>query len=62
MRTRWQYVLKQLGWVFLVLFLAVLVFALGLAFGYGGLGMGKNPWSILSPTTWQEIFAKFTGQ
>ncbi|MGT2846461.1 DNA-directed RNA polymerase subunit beta [Streptococcus massiliensis] len=62
MKTRLRYVVKQSALILLVLVLAAIIFALGLAFGYGGLGNGENPWSILSPDTWKEILSKFTGQ
>ena len=62
MKNRWKYVGRQLAWLALIALAAVILFCLGMAFGYGGLGSGKNPWEILSPSTWQEIFAKFKGQ
>ena len=62
MKTRMAYVGKQFLWILLILGLALLIFALGLAFGYGGLGQGSNPWKILSLDAWKELFSKFTGK
>ena len=42
-----KYVAKQVGIVLLVIFLGLLVFAIGLVIGYGVIGGGDNPWSIL---------------
>ena len=56
-----KYVAKQVGIVLLVIFLGLLVFAIGLVIGYGVIG-GDNPWSILSPDKWQSIINKFTGK
>ena len=57
-----KYLGKQLGIVILVLLVTALVFCIGLVIGYGVIGNGKDPWSILSPTTWNPIIEKFTGQ
>ena len=57
-----KYVAKQVGIVFLVILLGLLVFAIGLVIGYGVIGGGDNPWSILSPVNWQSIINKFTGK
>jgi len=62
MKDELRYVGKQVGIVFLVLFLGLLVFAVGLVIGYGIIGGGDNPWSILSPDKWQGIISKFTGK
>ena len=56
-----KYVAKQVGIVFLVILLGLLVFAIGLVIGYGVIGGGDNPWSILSPDNSQSIINKFTG-
>ncbi|MDO4667320.1 MAG: DNA-directed RNA polymerase subunit beta [Streptococcus sp.] len=57
-----KYLGKQLGIVILVLLVTALVFCIGLMIGYGVIGNGKDPWSILSPATWNSIIGKFTGQ
>ena len=57
-----KYVAKQVGIVFLVILLGLLVFAIGLVIGYGVIGGGDNPWSILSPDKWQSFINKFTGK
>lgn len=62
MKDELRYVGKQVGIVLLVLFLGLLVFAVGLVIGYGIIGGGDNPWSILSPDKWQSIISKFTGK
>ena len=62
MKDELRYVGKQVGIVFLGLFLGLLVFAVGLVIGYGIIGGGDNPWSILSPDKWQSIISKFTGK
>ena len=62
MKDELRYVGKQVGIVFLVLFLGLLVFAVGLVIGYGIIGGRDNPWSILSPDKWQSIISKFTGK
>jgi len=54
MKTNLRYVGKQLG--------GIIIFAVGLVIGYGVIGDGKNPWSILSPDTWSEIIGKLTGK
>ena len=46
MKDELRYVGKQVGIVLLVLFLGLLVFAVGLVIGYGIIGGGDNPWSI----------------
>ena len=62
MNDEFKYVAKQVGIVLLVIFLGLLVFAIGLVIGYGVIGGGDNPWSILSPDKWQSIINKFTGK
>ena len=57
-----KYVGKQVGIVLLVILLGLIVFGLGLVIGYGVIGGGVNPWSILSPDKWQSIISKFTGK
>ena len=55
MKTNLKYVAKQLGIVLLLAVIGIMIFAVGLVIGYGVIGDGKNPWSILSPSTWSEI-------
>ena len=62
MTSGWKYVVRQIGLVLLVALLACLFLAIGLMVGYGAIGDGKNPFSILSLDKWQSIIAKFTGQ
>ncbi|MGT2925732.1 DNA-directed RNA polymerase subunit beta [Streptococcus cuniculipharyngis] len=62
MASGWKYVRKQFGLIALVLVLSLIFFALGLMIGYAGLGEGRNPLAILSPSKWQAIFDKFTGR
>lgn len=62
MKTKLKAIGKQLGIVLLVLTILAIVFALGLVIGYGVIGNGKDPWSILSADTWKEILQKFSGQ
>ncbi|MFS1663474.1 DNA-directed RNA polymerase subunit beta [Streptococcus sp. zg-JUN1979] len=62
MNTGLRYVGKQLGLIALVILLSILFLALGLMIGYGVIGDGQNPLSILSPSTWHDLIAKFTGQ
>ncbi len=62
MKTKLKAIGKQLGIVLLVLTILAIVFALGLVIGYGIIGNGKDPWSILSSDTWKEILQKFTGK
>jgi len=57
-----RYVGKQLGIVLLLAVIGIIIFAVGLVIGYGVIGDGKNPWSILSPDTWSEIIGKLTGK
>jgi len=57
-----KYVGKQVGIVLLVILLGLIVFGLGLVIGYGVIGGGDNPWSILSPDKWQSIISKVTGK
>lgn len=57
-----KYVGKQVGIVLLVILLGLIVFGIGLVIGYGVIGGGDNPWSILSPDKWQSIISKFTGK
>ena len=62
MKTKLKAIGKQVGIVLLVLTILAIVFALGLVIGYGVIGNGKDPWSILSPDTWKEILQKFSGK
>ena len=62
MKTKLKAIGKQLGIVLLVLTILAIVFALGLVIGYGVIGNGKDPLSILSPDTWKEILQKFSGK
>ena len=62
MKTKLKAIGKRLGIVLLVLTILAIVFALGLVIGYGVIGNGKDPWSILSQDTWKEILQKFTGK
>lgn len=62
MTSGWKYVVRQIGLVLLVALLACLFLAIGLMVGYGVIGDGKNPFSILSLDKWQSIIAKFIGQ
>lgn len=62
MTSGWKYVVRQIGLVLLVALLACLFLAIGLMVGYGVIGDGKNPFSILSLDKWQSIIAKFAGQ
>ncbi|RRD32178.1 DNA-directed RNA polymerase subunit beta [Streptococcus minor] len=56
------YVGRQLLFVFLILILAFIIFAIGLMVGYSVVGDGDNAMSILSLDKWQEIISKFTGK
>ena len=62
MTSGWKYVVRQIGLVLLVALLACLFLAIGLMVGYGVIGDGKNPFSILSLDKWQSSIAKFIGQ
>ncbi|HEL2685219.1 TPA: DNA-directed RNA polymerase subunit beta [Streptococcus suis] len=57
-----SYVGKHLLSVFIVILIAILVFALGLMVGYGIIGDGDNMFAVLSPVKWQELISKFTGK
>lgn len=57
-----RYVGRQVLFVFLILLVALMVFALGLIVGYSVVGDGDNALSILSVDKWQEIISKFTGK
>ena len=61
MNKKSSYVIKRLLLVILVLFLGALALGIGLMVGYGILGKGQDPWTILSPAKWQELIHKFTG-
>lgn len=61
MNKKSSYVVKRLLLVIIVLILGVLALGIGLMVGYGILGKGQDPWAILSPAKWQELFHKFTG-
>ena len=56
------YVGRQLLFVFLMLILALVIFAIGLMVGYSVIGEGEKATSILSLDNWQEIISKFTGK
>ena len=56
------YVGRQLLFVFLILVLALIIFAAGLMVGYAVVGDGDSAMSILSLDKWQEIINKFTGK
>ena len=56
------YVGRQLLFVFLIIILALIIFAVGLMVGYAVVGDGDNAVSILSLDKWQEIINKFTGK
>ena len=60
--TNLRYVGKQLGIVLLLAVIGIIIFAVGLVIGYGVIGDGKNPLSILSPDTWSDIIGKLTGK
>ncbi len=53
---------RQLLFVFLIIILALIIFAVGLMVGYAVVGDGDNAMSILSLDKWQEIINKFTGK
>lgn len=53
---------RQLLFVFLIIILALIIFAVGLMVGYAVVGDGDNAVSILSLDKWQEIINKFTGK
>lgn len=57
-----HYVLKQLGFVVLILLLCLLFLAIGLMVGYSVFGDGEHATAILSPQKWQSIFVKFSGK
>ena len=56
------YVGRQLLFVFLMLILALVIFAIGLMVGYSVIGEGAKATSILSLDKWQESISKFTGK
>ena len=56
------YVGRQLLFVFLIIILALIIFAVGLMVGYAVVGDGDSAMSILSLDKWQEIINKFTGK
>ena len=56
------YVGRQLLFVFLILVLALIIFAAGLMVGYAVVADGDSAMSILSLDKWQEIINKFTGK
>lgn len=62
MNNELKFIGRQVGIVLLVLLIAFIIFCIGLMIGYGVIGNGGDAWSILSPKTWQELFAKFSGQ
>ena len=53
---------RQLLFVFLIIILALIIFAVGLMVGYAVVGDGDSAMSILSLDKWQEIINKFTGK
>ena len=57
-----SYVLRRFLLVIIVLLLGVLALGIGLMIGYGILGKGQDPWTILAPEKWHELIAKFTGK
>ncbi|MBJ6745386.1 DNA-directed RNA polymerase subunit beta [Streptococcus sp. 121] len=59
MESNWSRFRKQWLMILGFLLLTLLVFAVGLVFGYSVLGEGKNPLEILSPATWSELLRKF---
>lgn len=62
MTSGWKYVVRQLLWVALIAVLCLIFLAIGLMIGYGVIGEGDNAFAILSPTKWDALIAKFTGQ
>ena len=56
------YVGRQLLFVFLMLILSLVIFAIGLMVGYSVIGEGEKATSILYLDKWQEIISKFTGK
>ncbi|MCI5870581.1 DNA-directed RNA polymerase subunit beta [Streptococcus sp.] len=56
-----KYVARQLLFILLVVILCLIFLAIGLMLGYSIFGQGDNPFAILSPSKWSDIFAKFTG-
>ncbi|MBF8969397.1 MULTISPECIES: DNA-directed RNA polymerase subunit beta [unclassified Streptococcus] len=59
MESNWSRFRKQWLMILGFLLLTLLVFAVGLVFGYSVLGEGKNPLEILYPATWSELLEKF---
>ncbi|KXT79202.1 DNA-directed RNA polymerase subunit beta [Streptococcus sp. DD13] len=57
-----KFVGRQLLLVILAILILLAVFAIGLVIGYGTIGGGSKPWSILSIDKWQEIIGKLTGK
>ena len=57
----WKYVAKQFALILVIVLLSCLFLAIGLMIGYGVIGEGKNPLTILSLDKWQAIIGKFTG-
>ncbi|KXT76416.1 Competence-associated EpuA protein [Streptococcus sp. DD10] len=61
MTDRLRFVGKQLGILFLILLIAMVIFFAGLMIGYSVIGSHSNPWEIFSPSTWGQVFKKLTG-
>lgn len=59
MESNWSRFRRQWLYILGFLLLTLLVFAMGLVFGYSVLGEGKQPLDILSPSTWKELMEKF---
>lgn len=55
-------VLNYLLLVLIVAIVGLFLFVLGLMIGYGVIGDGDNILSVLSPSKWQDLISKFTGQ
>lgn len=62
METGRRYVIRQIGVILMVVLVGLLFLAAGLMIGYAVLGEGQDAWSILQPSTWQDIVTKFTGR
>ena len=61
MNKKSSYVVKRLLLVIIVLILGTLALGIGLMVCYGILGKGEDRWAILSPSKWEELVHKFTG-
>lgn len=58
MESNWSYFRKQWLMILGFLLLTLVLFFLGVLFGYSVLGEGKHPLDILSPATWKELMDK----